>query len=81
MFRVLEIVLSRDPVTGGMCITGKRLILFINLKSIAADADIRPVAVIILVALRSALTAITAPVAAISTATTTAAIIIAAAAA
>ena len=81
MFRVLKIVLSRDTVAGSMRIARQGLILFMNLKSIATDANIRPVAVIILVALRSALTAIAAPVATISTTAAATAIIVAAAAA
>jgi hypothetical protein len=83
MLRMLEIIFRRDAVTSGLGITRQGLVFVVNLKSVATDAHIRAVAVIILVTLRPILAAIAsiivAAVAAITT-TAAAAIITAAAA-
>jgi hypothetical protein len=74
MLRMLEIVLRRDAVARGLGIARQSLVFVVNLESIATDAYIWAVAVVILVSLRPILAAIaTIIVAAIATVTTTAA--------
>lgn len=82
MFRMLEIILSRNPIARRMGVAGQRLVFLINLESIATDTHIRAAAVIVLVPQRAILataTIVATPVIATTTATIIAATIAAAA--
>ncbi len=70
MLRVLEIILRSNAVARRLGITRQCLILVINLESIATDAYIRTIAVVILLTLRPILTAIAAIIVATTAAAT-----------